>query len=71
MRIAIVLNEHGEPAEFAADEDIEVLTIDPSGPSDRVFRYGGANVGAEHVDALIGDDPIGHIDDGRLILNPV
>jgi hypothetical protein len=27
MRIAIVLNEHGEPAEIAADGEIELLII--------------------------------------------
>jgi hypothetical protein len=57
MRIAIVLNEHGEPAEFAADGDIELPIIDPNCPTDRVYRYGS-------VDALIDGHPIGHANDG-------
>ena len=63
MRIAIVLNVHGEPAEFAADGDIELLIIDPNCPADRVYRYGSVDIGADRVDALIDGYPIGHAND--------
>ncbi len=66
MRIAIILNEHGELADISADEDIDVLIIDPKVPEHRVYLYSSVDVGAEHADALIGSDRIGHADDGLL-----
>ena len=64
MRIAIVINEHGEPIEFAADGEIELLIIAPNCPADRVYRYGSVDIGADRVDALIDGYPIGHANDG-------
>ena len=64
MRIVIVLNEHGEPVEFAADGEIELLIIAPNCPTDRVYRYGSVDISTDRVDALIGGHPIGHASDG-------
>ncbi len=64
MRIAIVLNEHGEPALYAADEQITLLIVDPNCPKDQAYLHGGVYVGAKYVDEWISGRLIGHMHDG-------
>ena len=63
MRIAIVLNEHGEPALYAADEQITLLIVDPTCPKNQAYLHGGVYVGAKYVDEWISGRLIGHMYD--------
>jgi hypothetical protein len=63
-RICIVLNEHGEFTDIAADQPLEIYVVCPHCPADRVYQYGAADFGPEHVRKLIGGFAIGHLHDG-------
>ena len=63
MRVVVVLNEHGEAAEFAADEPITLVIVDPNCPADQAYLHGGVSVGTQYVDEWISGRLIGHMHD--------
>ena len=65
-RICIELDKNGEFGGIVADSEIEIYIVSPHTPSDRVYKYGAAKFGPEHVREMIGGFPVGHLMDGTL-----
>ena len=47
-----------------SDVPVTVITIDDRTPADRVYRHQDNDMGAEFIEALIGESAIGHAGDG-------
>lgn len=65
LRVAIILNEHGEISSIVSDAPAEIYIVQPNCLRDRVYLY-SQDVGPEHIRAAIGGYPIGHAADGTL-----
>jgi len=68
MRVIVHIHDNGDMT-YAADEPVELISVDERIPADRCYRFkqnGPAfNIGHEFVDEVLGSDLIGHLDDGR------
>lgn len=60
-RIVVEMDENGFFT-FASDEPVVILTVSEHIPNDRVYQM-RVNVDPRYVDAVLGDDPIGHAND--------
>lgn len=69
-RVVITLNHNGELSGICADEPVEIFINCPHVPRDRVYQYGSAEFGPQHVRAAIGGYPVGHIADGTANIAP-
>lgn len=58
MRVAIRITEDGD-TEFYADEPVDFLCVDERCKRDRVFQWSHPVIGADAMDALIGESRIG------------
>ena len=65
-RICFVFDENGGISDICADSPIDIYLVEPSRPNDRVYLYGSANFGPEHVRSQIGGYSVGHVMDGTL-----
>ena len=65
-RICIILDKDGQFSDIVADSEIEIFIVAPHCPSDRVYKYGAADFGPEHVRKHIGGYAVGHLHDGGL-----
>ncbi|MFN3622710.1 MAG: hypothetical protein ACK4TP_01475 [Hyphomicrobium sp.] len=68
MRVVVQIQEDGIMT-FAADEPVELIVVSECAPHDRVYRMtpnGPAfEIGGAAVDAILGEDAIGHAGDER------
>ena len=68
MRVIAHLHEDGSYT-YAADEPVDLILVGEAVSSDRCYRFAQNGpvfkIGREAVDEILGDDPIGHADDGR------
>lgn len=65
-RIAITLDERGDIVSICADQPVEVYTVSPHTPGDRVYLMSEVDIGPQHIRAAIGGYAIGHNRDGTL-----
>lgn len=65
-RVVITLDANGEIDSICADEPVQIYWNQPSRPHDRVYLYGSAEFGPEHVRKAIGGYAVGHAFDGTL-----
>lgn len=68
MRVVVQIQEDGLMT-FAADEPVELMVVSECTPHDRVYRMtpneSAFKIGSAAVDAILGDDAIGHAGDER------
>ena len=65
-RVVIKLTKNGEFDGVCSDEPVEVFVVDPNCGADRVYLYGAAEIGPQHVRREIGGYAVGHAEDGTL-----
>lgn len=65
-RITLTLDRNGDIDRICSDEPVEVYFVSPHTPADRVYLYGGVEVGPQFVRQEIGGFAVGHADDGTL-----
>jgi hypothetical protein len=66
-RVTITLNPDNSIRRICADEPVQVFTVCPHTPRDRVYLYGAVEVGSQFVQEEIGGHPVGHLNDGTAI----
>ncbi len=69
-RLCVLLDTAGNFAGVASDVPMRVYIVDEGAPMDRVYQLTegiGVHTGVQHVTAVLGDNPVGHMNDNTLL----
>jgi hypothetical protein len=64
-RVTITFEKNGDIGRICSDAPIELYFVCPHIPEDRVYLYGGVEVGPKFVRREIGGYAVGHANDDR------